>query len=250
LAPSFQPQPSETQLYSTAARFIFSGALVGGFLGLAGAYVEGENANSCVYSYAGITTYSTFWTIMLEVTLSGAIVGAVVHNVFERERAIRRARLGSSNSTSQADTDDPTVAFIMQSMETSSRLSRRQVTQASGVEGNGGRSSMMSYEYFLNSTVGGGGGGGGGGNGGLQRNENARAAAEQDIHALPTVQVKDTDPDQLPGDCRRCAICLDAFLPGSCRKTLPCCHGFHTQCVDKWLRTVGACPICKHRIDG
>jgi hypothetical protein len=259
-APSFQPQQSQSQsqqgLYHTAAQFVFSGALVGGLLGLAGAYLQGENSYFVypyTYSYAGITSYSTFWAIMFEVTLSGAIAGAVVHNFLEQERAIRRARLDSSNSRSQEDTDDPTVAFIMQSMETSSRLSSRQMTQAIGEDGNSGRSSsMMSYEYFLNSTVGGGGGSGGGGadNGGSETNESSRAAVEEDIHSLPTVQVQDTDPDKLPQDCRRCAICLDAFLPGSFRKTLPCWHGFHTQCVDKWLRTVGSCPICKHRIGG
>jgi hypothetical protein len=153
--------------------------------------------------------------------------------------------LGNSNGRSQG-TDDPTVAFIMQTMETSSRLPSRQMTQAIGVDGNGGGSMMMSYEYYLNSTV----GGGGVAYGRSETNENARAAVEQDIHSLPSVQVKDTDPDKLPEDCRQCAICLDAFLPGSFRKTLPCWHGFHTQCVDKWLGTVGACPICKHRIDG
>jgi hypothetical protein len=255
-APSFQPQQSQSQqgLYHTAAHFIFSGALVGGFLGLVGAYLQGENLYVYMYpySYAGITSYSTFWAIAFEITLSGAIAGAVVHNVLEQERTIRRARLYSSNSRSQ-DTDDPTVAFIIQSMETSSTLSSRQMTQAIGADGDGdssssgGGSRMMSYEYFLNSTV---GGRGGGGSGGSESNENARAAVEQDIHSLPTVQVQDANPDKLPEDCRRCAICLDAFLPGSFRKTLPCWHGFHTQCVDKWLRTVGACPICKHRIDG
>jgi hypothetical protein len=255
-APSFQPQQSQSQsqshqgLYHTAAHFIFSGALVGGVLGLAGAYLQGENSYVYMYpySYAGITSCSTFWAILLEVTLSGAIAGAVVHNVWERERAIKRDRLGSSNSNSRSqDTDDPTVAFIMQSMETSSRLSSSQMTQAMGVDGNGGSGSMTSYDYFLNSTVSGSGGGNGGS--GTNENENARAAVEQDIHSLPTMQVQDTDPDKLPEDCRRCAICLDAFLPGSFRKTLPCWHGFHTQCVDKWLRNVGACPICKHRID-
>jgi hypothetical protein len=262
-APSFQQsQQQQPGLYHTAAHFIVSGALLGGLLGVAGAHLLGENSHVYwyPYSYAGITSYSTFWAVVLEIALTGAIGGAVVHNVLEQERAIRRARLHSThsndsssnndNNMSQDDTDDPTVAFIMRSMETSSRLSSRQMAQAMGVDGNGSSSSSMSsYDYYLNSIA------GGGGNGGSESNYDSeiRAAGEQDIHSLPSVQIvqADTDdPDKLPEDCRRCAICLDTFAPGSFRKTLPCWHGFHTQCVDKWLRTVGACPICKHRIDG
>jgi hypothetical protein len=228
---------------------MFVGALVGGFLGVAGAYLQGEVAGAYLqgeisfwylysYSYSGITSYPTFWAIVLDVALSGAIGGAVVHNVLEQQRAIRRARSSSNNNANNRsqDTDDPALQFIMRSMETSSRLSRR-TTQAI-VDGNGSSSSMMSSEYFLN-TVGGGNG---------SENESTRAGVEEDIHSLPTVTVQ--DPDKLPEDCRRCAICLDAFLPGSFRKTLPCWHGFHGMCVDKWLRISGTCPICKHRIDG
>jgi hypothetical protein len=188
---------------------------------------------------------------VLEAALSGAIGGAVVHKVLlKQQHAIRRARSGSnvnssssnsnSNNRSQ-DTDDPMVAFIMRSMETSSRLSRQAIVDGSNASSN----SMTSYDYFLHSTVGGGGGLG------TQEKEHARAGSEQDIRSLPTaVTVSGVDPDQLPEDCRRCAICLDVFLPGSLRKTLPCWHGFHDVCVDQWLRANGACPICKHRIDG
>jgi hypothetical protein len=197
--------------------------------------------------------------VVLEVALSGAIGGAIVHSVLEQQRAIQRARLlGNANATSNninnndndnsmsqhQDTDDPAVTFMMRSMtETAatSRLSSRQMTPAMGVDGNGSNS-MLSYEHFLTSS---------GGNDRSEAIENTRAAVEQDIFSLPSVQVlPDMDLNKLPEDCRRCAICLDDFLPGSFRKTLPCWHGFHTQCVDKWLRNVGACPICKHCIDG
>jgi hypothetical protein len=273
-APSFQPQSqqqqsqSQQELYRTAlaGHFTLSRAFVGSLLGAVLASVssyvvlhQGEYYTHeyprYPYSLSGI---STFWSVVLEVALSGAIGGAVVRSVLEQQRAIQRARLLSNttssnsnnndndNSTSQhQDTDDPAVTFMMRSMtETAatSRLSSRQLTPAIGADGNSSSNGMLSYEYFLTST---------GGNDRSEAIENARAAVEQDIFLLPSVQVlPDMDPNKLPEDCRRCAICLDAFLPGCFRKTLPCWHGFHTQCVDKWLRNVGACPICKHRIDG
>jgi len=76
-------------------------------------------------------------------------------------------------------------------------------------------------------------------------------ASEGDIRQLPTYILKD-DPQQgpsaLPEDARQCLICLEDFTKGDSRTILPCIHGFHTNCSTKWLRTKGACPICKHRI--
>ena len=46
-----------------------------------------------------------------------------------------------------------------------------------------------------------------------------------------------------------CAICIDTFQTGQYRKTLPCLHSFHSKCIDKWLRSNGSCPICKHKIE-
>ena len=73
-----------------------------------------------------------------------------------------------------------------------------------------------------------------------------RGAQEGDIRALPTATI--TDVNSLPTDARECMVCLEEFANGDHRKTLPCLHGFHRDCIDKWLRTNGACPICKHRI--
>lgn len=70
-----------------------------------------------------------------------------------------------------------------------------------------------------------------------------RGADEQVVQSLPTAIV--TDPTQLPSDHAQCMICLETFQGGQQRKTLPCLHGFHTECVDKWLRTNATCPICK-----
>jgi len=72
-------------------------------------------------------------------------------------------------------------------------------------------------------------------------------ASESDIHSLPTAQIRDPTQD-LPVDQRQCSICLEDFAAGDVRKTLPCLHGFHEDCANKWLRSNGCCPICKHKV--
>ena len=72
-------------------------------------------------------------------------------------------------------------------------------------------------------------------------------ASEEQIESLLNHLVHDPKRE-LPEDARRCLICLDEIEKGNIRKILPCVHGFHNHCCDKWLRTNGSCPICKHRI--
>ncbi|XP_019150875.1 PREDICTED: RING-H2 finger protein ATL66 [Ipomoea nil] len=43
-----------------------------------------------------------------------------------------------------------------------------------------------------------------------------------------------------------CCICLGIFQDGDKVKSLPQCrHCFHSECVDKWLRTQSNCPLCR-----
>ena len=42
-----------------------------------------------------------------------------------------------------------------------------------------------------------------------------------------------------------CSICLSDFENGDEVRTLPCSHQFHAACVDRWLKTNRACPVCK-----
>ena len=45
-----------------------------------------------------------------------------------------------------------------------------------------------------------------------------------------------------------CAICLEDFGAGQVARTLPCCHRFHRDCVDRWLKSKACCPICQRKL--
>ncbi|KAI3669199.1 hypothetical protein L6452_40426 [Arctium lappa] len=54
---------------------------------------------------------------------------------------------------------------------------------------------------------------------------------------------------KLPGLDKECVICLSEFVPEELVKVLPKCnHGFHVQCIDKWLSSHSSCPTCRHSL--
>jgi len=79
--------------------------------------------------------------------------------------------------------------------------------------------------------------------------DHRRAADEGTIRRLPTTRLKNVE-DELPNDreYRLCSICLEEFSNGQTRKVLPCLHGFHDTCIDRWLGANACCPICKHSL--
>ena len=74
-----------------------------------------------------------------------------------------------------------------------------------------------------------------------------RGAEMSTIQSLPSATLKDVEKE-LPEEQRQCAICLEAFQNGQTRRSLPCLHGFHEECIDRWLQSNAVCPICKHHI--
>ncbi|KAL9182832.1 hypothetical protein ACHAXT_004111 [Thalassiosira profunda] len=50
-------------------------------------------------------------------------------------------------------------------------------------------------------------------------------------------------------DLGTCNICLEDYKVGDQRKALSCPHGFHKDCIDKWLKVVASCPICKSPVE-
>ncbi|XP_074321507.1 E3 ubiquitin-protein ligase ATL4-like [Silene latifolia] len=59
------------------------------------------------------------------------------------------------------------------------------------------------------------------------------------INALPLF----TYNNQRAGDC---AVCLSKFENDDVLRLLPmCCHAFHAECIDTWLRSNLTCPLCR-----
>ncbi|KAI3784260.1 hypothetical protein L1987_43355 [Smallanthus sonchifolius] len=67
------------------------------------------------------------------------------------------------------------------------------------------------------------------------------------LNTFPTVRY--WEGLKLPGLDKECAICLSDFVSEEQVKILPICsHGFHVQCVDKWLGSHSSCPTCRHSL--
>ncbi|XP_038680423.1 RING-H2 finger protein ATL79-like [Tripterygium wilfordii] len=51
---------------------------------------------------------------------------------------------------------------------------------------------------------------------------------------------------KLAGTEVECAICLSEFAEGEGIQVLGRCkHGFHMQCIQKWLSSQSSCPTCR-----
>ncbi|OMP05937.1 Zinc finger, RING-type [Corchorus olitorius] len=62
-------------------------------------------------------------------------------------------------------------------------------------------------------------------------------ASKASIEALPTIKVEGSGKD--------CSICLEEFKINEEARQMPCKHFFHSNCVEKWLRIHGSCPVCR-----
>ena len=40
-----------------------------------------------------------------------------------------------------------------------------------------------------------------------------------------------------------CPVCLESLDDNAL--VLPCCHGFHRPCIERWLRVKAECPVCR-----
>lgn len=96
-----------------------------------------------------------------------------------------------------------------------------------------------------------------------------RGATTESIEALPTYKFKTkptengeeadldspreggilaagTDKERIiSAEDALCCICLAKFTDNDELRELPCTHFFHKECVDKWLKINGLCPLCK-----
>ncbi|XP_057462906.1 E3 ubiquitin-protein ligase At1g63170-like [Actinidia eriantha] len=52
----------------------------------------------------------------------------------------------------------------------------------------------------------------------------------------------------IEGEDAVCCICLAKYAENDELRELPCCHFFHVECVDKWLKIYASCPLCKYEV--
>ena len=66
-----------------------------------------------------------------------------------------------------------------------------------------------------------------------------------------TSKYKEEDVAEKEEDREKCTICLVNFEVDIEIRTLSCKHCFHTECVDRWLKSnwIKGCPICRLNID-
>jgi hypothetical protein len=58
----------------------------------------------------------------------------------------------------------------------------------------------------------------------------------------------DDDDEDEDNDNNQCSICINNIEPDSV-EYLPCAHGFHRDCITRWLEIKHYCPICKNNVD-
>jgi len=67
-----------------------------------------------------------------------------------------------------------------------------------------------------------------------------RQLSEEEISCLPTVSAAEAERHQ-----QSCSICLEAYEKQEVLYSLHCGHHFHTNCLVRWLRRSGVCPLCR-----
>ncbi|KAI6701896.1 hypothetical protein NL676_011032 [Syzygium grande] len=97
-------------------------------------------------------------------------------------------------------------------------------------------------------------GGGGGGRGQPSAAHRRRSQQEQqlepklgdsDLVAAPAVTYA-PGVTKLAGTEAECAICLTEFVEGDGIRVLATCsHGYHVECIERWLRSHKSCPSCR-----
>lgn len=68
-------------------------------------------------------------------------------------------------------------------------------------------------------------------------------ASVSSIESMPLVEKK--NHKQSTEDDATCVICLEEW---ELSREMPCGHRFHGDCVERWLRLSGSCPVCRYQM--
>lgn len=75
---------------------------------------------------------------------------------------------------------------------------------------------------------------------------NESALEKEESSAQADVESKEDEDDLLKDNC---AVCQEEMEIGRWYKRLPLCkHFFHASCIDRWLSTRAACPVCRNEV--
>ncbi|KAK1425111.1 hypothetical protein QVD17_20456 [Tagetes erecta] len=67
------------------------------------------------------------------------------------------------------------------------------------------------------------------------------------IDSLPLFTFSSLTGNITGGDC---AVCLSKFESVDLLRLLPlCCHAFHSDCIDAWLKSNQTCPLCRSSVN-
>ncbi|KAL0296894.1 UNVERIFIED_CONTAM: E3 ubiquitin-protein ligase MP [Sesamum radiatum] len=77
----------------------------------------------------------------------------------------------------------------------------------------------------------------------FSRKVGQRPASKASIDAMPSVEIVNGENDD-----ERCVVCLEEWEAGDMAKEMPCKHKFHGECIEKWLKIRGSCPVCRYEM--
>jgi len=82
----------------------------------------------------------------------------------------------------------------------------------------------------------------------LDISDNVPESKKAEINVRNNYRFSQTDDDDDEAQ-NTCAICLEEFEIGAYYKKLPKCHhSFHAICIDQWLSSRAACPVCREEV--
>ncbi|CAH8381118.1 unnamed protein product [Eruca vesicaria subsp. sativa] len=66
------------------------------------------------------------------------------------------------------------------------------------------------------------------------------------LDSLPVFKFSSVTRRSTASNSSDCAVCLSKFEPDDQLRLLPlCCHAFHADCIDIWLKANQTCPLCR-----